>query len=114
MAVKAKGFRFQRNDDDVLVLHFPEGHDLYGLEIKVRRRLPVGVMFGDEGVAVRLFVEQITGWNAEDDAGEAIEPSLESIGRLMDQEQLIAVIDAWKEQMTGVGAPLGVPSRAGR
>lgn len=106
------GFRFKPNEDTI-TLAFAEGHELHGLEIVTRKRMPVGLFIEAERdifKAIGIFCDQIVSWNAEDDAGNPIAASTESIGAVLGMDQIGEVLDAWKLAIARPAAPLGPQS----
>jgi hypothetical protein len=114
---KTKGFRFNRHDDESVLLSFDVDHDLHGLEIRVRRRIPVGWVIAatrqEVGEAARLFASQVIGWNVEDADGRAVAPTVEAFGEYVSVQDLNAIMEAWTTALTGTDAPLEQPSAGG-
>lgn len=107
---RAKGFRFKRDASETLTLEFADGHALHGLEITVRRHVPVGVVIAasrmDIGEAARLFARSVVRWNVQDDDGNAVAPTVEAFGEHVSVDELSEIIRAWTEALTEPGAPL--------
>lgn len=110
---KKKGYRFPKSDRTML-LKFDEDHALSGLEIEVRRRVPVGVVISattnDMGEAVRLFANEVVAWNVEDDEGRPVPPTVQMFGQYVGMEEMQEIIQVWSEVLAVPDAPLGRPS----
>lgn len=107
---KTKGFKTgKKNKEEVGIveIRFAEGHDLYGLEIDVQRRVPVGVLIGaqsgDLGAALAPLVKRIVRWNLQDDQDSDLPVSLESFGAQFDSTETSAILAGWVE---AVATPL--------
>lgn len=60
-----------------------------------------------------FFAEQLINWNMEDDDGQALPPTLDSI-RTLDFEEFDSIIGAWGTAVAGVDAPLPQTSADGQ
>lgn len=102
-------------------LKFADG-DYEGLEVTMRS-VSIGEMRalqgtdGDEGRdgfdrMVSLVATHMVAWNREDEEGNALPPTLES---LEDEEPGLVnlIIDRWTDAVAGVSAPLEQPSNSG-
>lgn len=109
---KTKGFRPSRVSDGTITVRFEEGHRLYGLEIEIERRVPIGIVLNanDMTKALPPLIKRIVSWNLTDDDGEPLAPSLDSFGETFDLEETSAIVMGWAEAMTQPGAPLGPQS----
>lgn len=110
---KKKGFRFGKAQERVTIA-FAEDHALYGLEIEVEKRVPIGVVLGasagDVARAIEPLIKRITSWNLEDDDGP-VPVTRAAFDEQFDLEAAGALISAWMEVVTGSAtAPLGEPS----
>jgi hypothetical protein len=69
----------------------------------------------DEGAVVhmaRMIAQQMVSWNREDEQGEPLPPTYESLEG--EEPSLInLIIDKWTEAVAGVAAPLEQPSNSG-
>lgn len=119
------GFKFKTRE---IILEFEEPFE--GLEIRCREDLTTDAYFdliedidrlqrteGDREstrIALQMFCDRIAlGWNAEDDAGEPIPLTAETLLTGVPVSLAIQLIPRWKQQMTGVSAPLGGESESG-
>ncbi|WNI19176.1 hypothetical protein [Actinacidiphila sp. ITFR-21] len=113
-----------RRSPTLYKLTFDETTDEPGLEITLRsmsiKRLKEmrahDVSQDTEGEAVEflagLIAQQIVSWNREDENGQPMPPTLESLEE--EEPKLIYAISAkWQEAMAGVSAPLGEGSNSG-
>lgn len=111
-----KGFRF-KGGDEAMHIRFDEDHKLHGLEISVRRRVPVGVVMAisraDVGRTAEIFAQQVLTWNVLGPDDEPVPVSVEAFGEHVGIEDLTAIITAWTEALTEPGAPLSGQSSAG-
>ncbi|KUN03142.1 hypothetical protein AQI95_24600 [Streptomyces yokosukanensis] len=103
-------------------LKFADG-DYEGLEVTMRS-VSIGEMRALQGAGgdeagrdgfdrmVSLVASHMVGWNREDENGQALPPTLES---LEDEEPSLInlVIDRWTDAVAGVSAPLEQPSNSG-
>ena len=103
-------------------LKFADG-DYEGLEVTMRS-VSIGEMralqgtSGEEGGGdgfdrmVTLVASHLVAWNREDEHGNALPPTLES---LEDEEPSLInlIIDRWTDAVAGVSAPLEQPSNSG-
>lgn len=112
-----------------LVLDFT-GTELDGLEVKVRsvsfakllevmelvEAFEVANTVPEQGAAMNqvidLFAGVIKSWNAEDDDGQPLPATADTL-RGFDFRHVLLVVKAWQDAMTGVPAPLGASSPAG-
>lgn len=110
---KPKGFKTTGADQGTINISFAEDHRLYGLEIEIQRRVPVGVLMAgnDLGAALRPLVKRIVSWNLTDDDDAPVKPSIEAFGEHFDLEETQSIVEAWGEAMTKPGGPLSLPSK---
>jgi hypothetical protein len=103
-------------------LKFADG-DYEGLEVTMRS-VSIGEMRALQGTGgdgegsdgfdrmVNLVATHLVSWNREDENGNALPPTLES---LEDEEPGLVnlIIDRWTDAVAGVSAPLEQPSNSG-
>jgi hypothetical protein len=119
------GFKVQRK---TYKLRF-QGTDLDGLVV-VARSLTTGQLLelesarlaraeggkGSEGATqemVRLLADALVEWNADDENGQPIPPTLEGL-LSQDSDFSMAIINAWQEAVVGARAPLSQTSSDGQ
>lgn len=96
--------------------------DMEGLEVKLRG-LNTGQMLeadaaradgGEEAIRslLTLYAEQLVEWNVEDDEGEILPTTLESV-LAQELDFNMKVVDAWQAAVNGVSAPLDSASPDG-
>lgn len=112
---KSKGFKTQKAEA-VVNIAFAEGHQLHGLEIVARRRVPVGVVLGatagNIARALDPFIKAIVSWNLVDEQDNPLPVTAEVFGEELDAEEATAVLSAWVEAVAGVSSPLEQQSSA--
>lgn len=112
---KQNGFKFKKSED-VVKIQFAEDHDLYGLEVHVEKRVPIGVILGaTEGnlaQAIKPLIKRITWWNLEDDDGP-IPVSREAFDEQFDVQSATALVGAWATAVMEISGPLDEPSSDG-
>lgn len=115
------GYKAKRKNT---VLQFEPGHDLYGLEVRlrgmsIREFLEFTGYDGGEGETVNGLIQRfgrhLISWNLEDeDTGEPVPASPEAVEQ-QDHELVLALANAWMEALQGVhkGDPLPENSTSG-
>lgn len=104
------GFRPKRR---TLKIRFASDHPLHGLEIEAKsaslgEMLDLGLRVPDEE-----FIKYITSWNLDDEDGQPMEISVESL-RTLDVVYVRDIKTTWIDMMTGtVSGPLDESSNAG-
>ena len=96
--------------------------EMDGLEVKLRGLNTGQMLMADAARAegseelirglLELYAQQLVAWNIEGDDGEILPLTLESVLGL-DLDFNMQVIDAWKEAVAGVAAPLESDSPSG-
>jgi hypothetical protein len=110
-----------RRNPKLYKLKFADG-DYEGLEVTMRS-VSIGEMRALQGNGedsgkdgfdrmVSLVASHLVEWNREDEDGQALPPTLES---LEDEEPSLInlIIDRWTDAVAGVSAPLEQPSNSG-
>jgi len=112
---KQNGFKFAKAKD-VVKIKFAEDHDLFGLEVHVEKRVPIGVILGaTEGnlaQAIKPLIKRIVWWNLEDEDGP-LPVSREAFDEQFDVQSATALVGAWASAVMEVSAPLDQPSSEG-
>ena len=113
---KQNGFKFKKSED-VVKIKFAEDHALYGMEVHVEKRVPIGVVLGatagDLSRAINPLVKRITWWNLQDEAGAPVPVSREAFEEQFDVASATALVGAWATAVMEVSAPLEEPSSDG-
>ncbi|MEI5100292.1 hypothetical protein RB200_19415 [Streptomyces sp. PmtG] len=109
-------------------LQFEPGHDLYGLEVRLRG-MNIGEYLrftgydGGDGETVsgliQRFGEHLVSWNLEEEDGTAIPATQDSVQQ-QDHDMVLALANAWMQALAGVhdadplpeSSPSGEPSLA--
>lgn len=103
---------------------FPEGHDYHGCEVTLRRLklrewLDITGLGGDEepvvrhiGDQLRTMADKLIDWNLEEEDGTPVPTTVEAV---LDQDQtlMMAILEAWLDNLAGVPAPLEPSSTSG-
>lgn len=102
------GYKAKRKNT---VLQFEPGHDLYGLEVRlrgmnIREFLEFTGYDGGQGETVngliQRFGQHLISWNLEDDeTGEAVPATPEAVEQ-QGHELVLALANAWMEALQGV------------
>ena len=92
-----------------LVFDDPE---LEGLEVKVRS-LSIGEVENDEIRVFEQFADALISWNLEDENGEVLPTTLESVRSYPDYEFMALLANTWVDAVTGVKDELGKDSNSG-
>ena len=107
------GFRLGRT----FFLEFPEGHYLYGSEIRLRSASIATLESIEENKfsdSIPALLDHLVSWNLETSAGTPLKPVLEDVRAEVERPVIRAIITAWYEATTGVTAPLGPKSSDGQ
>ena len=112
----AKSKPFKMGDAKTSVLKFEEGHALHGLEIEMKTRVPLGVLFDwtsdrDEA-AVGRMVKRIITWNLVDEDGEPAPISLDSLKEHFTMGEASLLMSAWVQAVTQPDPLTSAPSGA--
>lgn len=110
-----------RRNPKLYKLVFDEDTEYPGLEVTLRS-LTIGQMRAirtdgddDEILVVgsaKLIAKQLVSWNREDEDGNPLPPTLESL--MGEEADLInLIVDRWTQAIRGVSAPLEQPSNDG-
>lgn len=111
---RAAGFRFKKKTE-LVHLSFEEGHELHGLTLSVRKRIPTGILLGaangNMAASVLTFVKQVVSWNVLDDNDKPVPLTVETFGEYVDaEEHLPDIMRAWQEAVATTSAPFSEQS----
>lgn len=112
----AKGYQHKPEEPELATVDFAPGHRMHGLEIRVRLRVPVGVILGavagDVSRAMKPFLKQVESWNLEDADGNPVPFSLEAFEETFDTGEAGEILAGWVQSVAGLTTPLVEPSSA--
>ena len=86
---------------------------LEGLEVRCRS-LSIGEVEDDDIRVFEQFAEALISWNLEDDNGQVLPATLESVRGYPDYEFMSLLANTWVEAVTGVSDELGKDSASGK
>jgi hypothetical protein len=86
---------------------------LAGLEVRARS-LSIGELRDDDTSVLEAFAKALDSWNLEDEGGEPLPPTLETLESYPDIDFINALSAAWLNAVAGVDDELGKGSDSGR
>ena len=87
--------------------------DLAGLEVRARS-LSIGELEDDDLQVYESFAAALVSWNLEDEDGNSLPATLETVRSYPDVGFMNALASAWIKAVTGVDDDLGKDSDSGR
>jgi len=120
---KREGFKVTKR---TATIDFAEGHDYHGLEVEVIISIPFSTLFWFQQSADyensteftkealhRFGDEFITSWNLEDDAGNPLPVSGDTLLGIGDYSLVTSLLEAWIQAVAEPSAPLSETSNDG-